>query len=171
MARFHVYAGAAEAADHPIVRHISLDDIWSALSQGLDDFREKPSHYVFLVIIYPLAGILFAVWTSGQNALPMLFPLASGFALLGPFAAIGLYEISRRREAALDSSWWHAFDVGRSPALPSIAAVGFMLLVIFVAWLLTARAIYVSIYGDELPVSLSSFLADVLTTERGGRSS
>jgi uncharacterized membrane protein len=167
MARFHVYAGAAEVADHPAVRRIGFDDIRMALREGFDDFFEKPSHYVFLCIIYPLAGILLAVWTSGQNALPMLFPLMSGFALLGPIAAIGLYEISRRREAGMDTSWRHALDVRHSPALPSIIAVGFMLLVIFVAWLLTARAIYGAIYGDELPVSLSAFLADVVTTGRG----
>jgi uncharacterized membrane protein len=167
MARFHVYAGAAEAADQPVVRRIGFDDIRMALREGFDDFFEKPSHYVFLCIIYPLAGILLAVWTSGQNALPMLFPLMSGFALLGPLAAIGLYEISRRREAGLDASWRHALDVRQSPALPSIVAVGFMLLVIFVAWLLTARAIYVSVYGDELPSSLSAFLAELVTTSRG----
>jgi uncharacterized membrane protein len=167
MARFHVYAGAAEAADQPVVRRIGFDDIRMALREGFDDFFEKPSHYVFLSIIYPLAGILLAVWTSGQNALPMLFPLMSGFALLGPLAAIGLYEVSRRREAGMDSSWRHALDVRHSPALPAILAVGFMLLVIFVAWLLTARAIYVSIYGDELPVTLSAFLAEVVTTGRG----
>lgn len=167
MARFHVIAGAVEAADQPTVRRIGFDDIRMALREGFDDFFEKPSHYVFLCIIYPLAGVVLAVWTSGQNALPMLFPLVSGFALLGPFAAIGLYEISRRREAGLDTAWRHAFDVRHSPALASIAAVGFMLFVIFIAWLLTARAIYDSIYGDVLPASLSTFLAEVLTTERG----
>jgi uncharacterized membrane protein len=167
MARFHVIAGAAETASQPTVRRIGFDDIRMALREGFDDFFEKPSHYVFLCIIYPLAGVLLAVWTSGQNALPMLFPLVSGFALLGPFAAIGLYEISRRREAGLDTSWRHAFDVRHSPALPSIAAVGFMLFVVFIAWLLTAQAIYASIYGDELPASLGSFLGEVLSTERG----
>ena len=67
--------------------------------RGIDDFMVKPSHIVFLCLIYPIVGVVLAAWTSGNNALPLLFPLVSGFALIGPFAAIGLYEISRRREA------------------------------------------------------------------------
>ena len=71
-----------------------------ALRKGVDDFMHKPSHVIFICLIYPIVGVILATWTSGANALPLLFPLMSGFALLGPFAAIGLYEISRRREAS-----------------------------------------------------------------------
>ncbi len=70
--------------------------------------------------MYPIAGIFLALATSDANLLPMIFPLMSGFALIGPIAAIGLYEISRRREAGLDTSWKHALEVRHSPALPSI---------------------------------------------------
>ena len=116
MAGFHVIAGASETLVHPTVRKIGVADLIDALHKGFDDFWEKPSHYVFLCVIYPLVGVVLAAWTSGNNALPLLFPLMSGFALLGPFAAIGLYEISRRREAGLDISWWHALEVRESPA-------------------------------------------------------
>ena len=111
-----------------------------ALSLGAVDFMQKPSHIVFLCLIYPIVGVVLAAWTGGNNALPLLFPLVSGFALIGPFAALGLYEISRRREAGLDTSWSHAFEVKDSPALPAIAAVGFMLVVIFIAWLFALKA-------------------------------
>src|SRR6476469_11216585 len=115
MAGFHVIAGSTETLVHPRVRKIGVADLLEALRNGFDDFWEKPSHYVFLCLIYPLVGVVLAAWTSGANALPLLFPLVSGFALVGPFAAIGLYEISRRREAGLDTSWKHAFEVGNSP--------------------------------------------------------
>jgi uncharacterized membrane protein len=167
MASFHVIAGASETLEHTRVRKIGISDLFDALRRGVDDFMVKPSHIVFLCMIYPLVGVVLATWTSGANALPLLFPLVSGFALIGPFAAIGLYEISRRREAGLDASWNHAFEVRNSPALPAIAAVGIMLFAIFIAWLLTAKLFYEYLFGPEPPASLSSFMAEIFATGRG----
>ena len=167
MAGFHVIAGASDTLEHISVRKISIPDLFDALKRGVDDFMVKPSHIVFLGLIYPIVGVVLAAWTSGNNALPLLFPLVSGFALIGPFAALGLYEISRRREAGLDTSWSHAFEVKDSPALPAIAAVGIMLVAIFIAWLFTAQMFYQSIFGPAAPTSLTGFISDILATERG----
>lgn len=169
MAQFHIIAGATEANVYPDVRRISVADVFAALRQGLDDFWEKPSHYVFLCLIYPVAGLVLARWTSGANLLPLLFPLMSGFALIGPFAALGLYEISRRRELGLDTSWRHALEVRHSPAIPSIVAVGVLLLALFIAWILTAQALHVNLFGPEAPMSIGSFMNQVFTTPEGMR--
>ncbi|MDQ6435239.1 DUF2189 domain-containing protein [Mesorhizobium sp. LHD-90] len=167
MASFHVIAGANEAQEHIRVRKIGVHDLVDALRRGIDDFMVKPSHLVFLCLIYPIVGVFLAAWTSGNNALPLLFPLVSGFALIGPFAAIGLYEISRRRELGMDASWRHAFDIRHSPALPAIAAVGGMLFVIFLAWLLTAQAFYQNLFGRIPPESIADFVREIYSTERG----
>ena len=167
MANFHVFAGATAIEEHTRVRRISVSDLFDALKRGVDDFMVKPSHIVFLCMIYPIMGVVLAAWTSGNNALPLLFPLVSGFALIGPFAALGLYEISRRREAGLEPSWNDAFEVRNSPALPSIAAVGVMLLAIFVTWLLTAQFFYTQIFGPTPPQSISSFFNQIFATGQG----
>lgn len=167
MADFHVMAGTDKTLSLPAVRKISTSDVIDALGRGLDDFWQKPSHYAFLCLIYPLVGVVLIYWASDANALPLLFPLASGFALLGPFAAIGLYEISRRREAGLDTSWRHALAVLKSPAIPSIIAVGAMLFAIFVTWLLVAQGLYVRLLGPEPPASISQFLESLFTTDAG----
>ncbi|MDL2398213.1 DUF2189 domain-containing protein [Rhizobium mayense] len=167
MAAFHVMAGASREFARPEVRKIGVADLVDALKLGLEDFREKPSHYAFLCLMYPIAGVFLVVWSSGADLLPLLYPLMSGFALIGPIAAIGLYEISRRREQGLDSSWHHALDVRHSPALPSIVAVGLMLLVLFVAWLIVAQRIYTVTFDGAGLTSISAFLSDVLTTPRG----
>ncbi|MCV0396620.1 MAG: DUF2189 domain-containing protein [Rhizobiaceae bacterium] len=167
MATFHVLAGANGIAEHTKLRKITVSDLFDAFKRGVDDFMVKPSHIVFLCMIYPVMGVVLATWTSGANALPLLFPLVSGFALIGPFAAIGLYEISRRREAGLDTSWRHAFEVRHSPTLPSIAAVGVMLLAIFVAWLLTAQILYQTLFGAAAPSSIWQFFNDIFGTGRG----
>jgi uncharacterized membrane protein len=108
----------------PTVRSIGPADLRDALAKGLDDFWAMPTHVVFLSLIYPIVGIALGSATLGFNVVPLLYPLATGFALIGPFAAIGLYELSRRRELGLDTSWKHAFDIVHLPSLWSIAALG-----------------------------------------------
>ena len=167
MANFHVIAGPDETPAHPEVRHIGTADLKDALAKGVDDFKEMPTHLAFIGLIYPLLGICLAALTFVDNALPLIFPLVSGFALLGPLAAVGLYELSRRRELGLDTSWEHLFDVLRSPSLPAILALGFVLMIIFAVWLAVAQGLYEWLYGPMAPDSYTQFLKDVLTTRRG----
>lgn len=167
MAVVHVYSDAEGLMPRPAVRKISTLEVLDALRLGWIDFREKPSHYVFLCLLYPVAGVVLMVWSAGANMLPVMFPLASGFALLGPIAALGMYEISRKRELGLNPSWREAFEVRKSPALFSIVAAAAMLFVLFIAWLNIAQAIYEWHFGAEIPASLSDFMSSVLTTSAG----
>ncbi|ANK91833.1 MULTISPECIES: DUF2189 domain-containing protein [Rhizobium] len=167
MAAFHVMTGANENLARPVVNRIGIADVFDALKRGLDDFSEKPSHYVFLCLMYPIAGVFLTLWTSGANLLPMVFPLMSGFVLIGPIAAIGLYEISRRREEGLDTSWTHALEVRHSPALPSIIAVGLMLFGLFVVWLVTAQTLYANLLGEVFPRTMTDFTRQVFGTAQG----
>lgn len=167
MPNFHVLAGAGDKLDMPMIRSISIADLFDALRQGADDFWEKPSHYAMLVLIYPIIGIVLTVWMNGFHTWPLLYPLVGGFALVGPFAALGLYEISRRREQGLDTNWKHAFEVFRSPAMGAIAAIGVMLFVIFTLWLTAAQALYETLFSSSTPQTLDALLAQVFS-EPGG---
>jgi uncharacterized membrane protein len=167
MAQFHVIAGADATPVHPTIRKIGVDDIKEALTRGLDDFSAMPSHAIFLCLIYPLVGIFLAALMAGYNVLPLIFPIAAGFALLGPVAALHLYELSRRREAGLDVSWGHAFDVLHSPSFPAIAALGVVLFVLFLAWIATAQTLYQSLFGVLRPESMADFAREILTTPTG----
>src|SRR6185437_11926977 len=88
----------AKGGVHPSIRRIELSDLGDALARGLDDFVAYRTDVIFLCAIYPIVGLILARLVFGYDMLPLLFPLASGFALIGPFAAVGLYEISRQRE-------------------------------------------------------------------------
>jgi uncharacterized membrane protein len=155
------------ALAEPVVLRIGPADLVYALRKGLDDFWAMPSHVVFIALIYPIAGLVLSRLIFGYDILPLLFPLAAGFALIGPFAALGLYELSRRREAGLDTSWKHAFDVFRSPSLGAILALGVLLLVIFLVWLAVANGLYVAAFGYAPAASMPDFLNTVFNTSAG----
>ncbi len=167
MAHSHILVGASTSPALPVVRHITPSDLLHALARGLDDFAAMPSHALFLCVIYPLLGIGLVAMTLGYSMLPLAFPIAAGFALIGPFAAIGLYELSRRREAGLDSSATHALDVLHSPSLGAIVALGVLLMAIFLIWLAVAETIYVANFGYAAPASVGQFVHDVLNTSAG----
>jgi len=153
----------------PAVRRITPADLFDAMRLGFDDFKAMPSHAVFLCVIYPLVGIILISATLGSSTLPLAFPLVAGFALVGPFAAIGLYELSRRREAGLDTSPLRAFDILRSPSLGAILALGLLLVAIFLVWLAVAQAIYIANFGYSSPSSIRQFVHEVFETSAGWR--
>ena len=167
MAHVHIISGADKSAPLPVVRKIGLSDLHDALTEGVRDFLAFPSHAVFLIVIYPLIGFALAAFTLNYDIFPMLFPLAAGFALIGPLAAIGLYEMSRRREQNHDVSWLSSLDVVRSPSFGGIVALGVLLAIIFVTWLAVAQAIYVANFGYAPTPAIPNFIQQVFTTPAG----
>jgi uncharacterized membrane protein len=151
----------------PVVNAIDGHDLSTALRRGVDDFLAMPTHALFIGLIYPLIGIVLATVAFGTEVLPLVFPLAAGFALIGPFAAIGLYELSRRREQGLSTDWAYAFANLTRPAAGALAGLGLVLAVVFACWLVAAQGIYWALYGTSVPESIFTFAEDVLTTPRG----
>src|SRR5256885_9480063 len=122
----------------PMVRRLTIEDLGAAIRAGIGDVAAFRTDVILIALIYPLVGLLLATWTFGNDLLPLLFPLASGFALIGPAAAIGLYEMSRRREAGRPVSWIDALGVIASPRFPAIVILGLILIGLLVAWLFAA---------------------------------
>jgi uncharacterized membrane protein len=167
MAHSHVITGAAETPVPLAIRKIGFADLKEALRRGLDDFLAMPTHAVFLCLIYPVVAVVLARLTLGYDVLSLLYPLAAGFALVGPLAAVGFYELSRQREQGRDVSWRDAFDVFRSPSIGAIAALGVLLMIVFAVWIAVAQAIYVATFGYIPAASIPDFAKRVLTTPEG----
>ena len=151
----------------PLIRQISFADIRDALRLGIDDFAANRTDIMFLCVFYPVMGLLLARIASGSNFIPLVFPLASGFALIGPLAAIGLNEMSRRRELGDGSGWLDMFGVLRSPSIWPIVSLGLLLTAIFVIWVGVADLIYQVTLGPSYPVSATAFLHDMFYTNAG----
>jgi uncharacterized membrane protein len=151
----------------PAVRRITSADLRDALVRGFSDEGAYRTDVFFLVLVYPILCLGAAYVAFGMNMIPLLFPLASGLAIVGPAAAVGLHEMSRRRELGMEVSWRNAFDVVHRPAIGGILILGVLLTALFLSWLAAAWIIYTHTMGPALPVSAGQFLSDVLYTDAG----
>ncbi len=167
MATQNLVAGVSATSIRPAIRRIHLNDLVDALREGYADFRANPTHLIFLGLVYPVMGLVFGRMASGSDSLPLLYPLIGGFALIGPLASVGLYELSRRRERSLPVSVRNAFDVFASPRILAILLLGLVFVAIFVAWLAAAQVIYDTTMPAGSATSISDMIRNVLTTAAG----
>src|ERR1700704_2504989 len=156
-----------DAAAAPVIRTIGFSDLHRALQLGWEDFKAVPSHAIVLCVIYPVLGLVLFRMVVGYSVLPLLFPLAAGFTLIGPFAAVGLYELSRRRERGEEAAAWDAVHVLRAPSFGAMLGLGALLLILFITWIAVADAIYIATFGHAPAATIPDFAARVLTTPEG----
>jgi uncharacterized membrane protein len=159
------FPGATAAA--PTINKITIADLRLSIRQGLADFAAARTDVIFLCLIYPVAGLFIGAADARGNFLPLLFPAAAGFALVGPLFATGLYEMSRQRELTGSIRWLDVFNVIRSPSILSIAALGLILIGMFLLWLALAQEIYQITLGPASPPSIGAFLTALFTTGAG----
>lgn len=149
------------------VRTISDDDLRFSLKQGWEDFRDLRGDIFFAGLIYTLIGLAAVIMTTSAPLIPFFYPVVAGVALLGPIAAVGFYELARKRENGQEVHWFNFIDVRKRPSLDDMGIVAGLLLLIFVGWLLAAGVLYAAIFGFATPTSIGGFLSEVLMTPKG----
>lgn len=162
-----VVAAPARSDERPETRILTFQDLRDALRKGWGDLAAMRSDVMFACLLYPLMGAALLALATQGSMVHLLFPVLSGFALVGPVAALGLYELSRRREAGMEVSWAAMFDVLRSPRFPRIVMLALFNGVIFMAWLLLADAIHAATLGTDRPASLGALLTAAVSTPAG----
>jgi uncharacterized membrane protein len=150
------------------VRKISNEDLRIALRQGLDDFLTFRGDIILAGLIYTVLGLAAVVMTTSMPLMPFFFPVVAGVGLLGPVAAVGFYELAKRREAGeTNLHWFNFLDVRKRPSVDEMGMVAGLLLAIFFLWLLAAGALYAVLFGWATPTSIPQFLSMVFTTGSG----
>lgn len=155
------------SADDIRLNTLTNDDLREALVRGMDDLGASRTDAIFIVLVYPVIGVVLVAMGYHMSLLPLLFPVAAGFALLGPLAAVGLYEISRRREKGEPAGWGTALSVIAAPNFGAVVLLGLYLLGIFLTWMMAAYLVYIVTLGPEPPASVAAFLTEVFTTAAG----
>src|SRR3982751_1473281 len=150
-----------------VVRQINDNDLRLSLKQGLDDFLSLRGDLFFAGLIYTVIGIAAVVMTTNGPLMPFFFPVVAGVALLGPVAAVGFYELARRREKDQEVHWFNFLDVRKRPSVDDMGIVAGLLLAIFLLWLIAAGILYVALFGWGTPTSFTGFFTTVLTTTPG----
>jgi uncharacterized membrane protein len=149
------------------VRTTTGEDLRWSLRQGWEDFGDLRGDLFFAGLIYTVIGLAAVVMTTSAPLMPFFGPVVAGVALLGPIAALGFYELARRREKGEEVHWFNFLDVRKRPSVDDMGMVAGLLLVIFVGWLIAAGVLYALIFGWATPTSIGGFLSMIFTTTRG----
>jgi len=150
----------------PVVRPIAAADIAEALGQGLRDFQAMPLMGLMFGGLYVAGGILIVLSLTAFGMVYLAYPIAAGFSLIGPFVAIGLYEMSRRREVGQLVTLGAIWSAVRSRS--ELGWMAFVTLFIFLVWMYQVRLLIALILGINASFSsIQQFITVVLTTSEG----
>lgn len=158
---------AYRTARHPQINRVDLGDLALALKRGWADFLAAPTQLFFLCLVYPAFGFVIGRAAAGNALLPLVWPLLAGFALVGPVLALGLYELSRRRDLGFPVTWRDMFGVLRSPAIGGIFLLGLSLVATFAVWIGVARWLYHAFMGPEAPLAFGGMMGELFHTRQG----
>ena len=149
------------------IRPARLEDLRYALAQGWADFRKAPLFGLFFAAIYAAGGLFLVWWAFIQGVSWMAYPLVIGFALIGPFIATGLYEVSRRLHSDQALDWRGVLLVIVEQHRRELGWMAFVMLFVFWVWMYQARTIFVVFFGSKGFATLDGFLTAVFNTETG----
>lgn len=130
------------------VRVVEEDRPWRWLAAGWRDLMRVPALSFSYGILFSATGCALIWWLFSADALYLIFPFAVGFSLVGPAAAVGLYDISRRLEAGQPASLGAIVPAVLS-RLDTLAAMGLVLMLSFLAWMEIAMLIFALFFGDK----------------------
>jgi uncharacterized membrane protein len=154
------------ARPEPVVRRIAYGDVVDALSAGLRDFQSYPAYGLFFGGVYAAGGLVILACSLWWDLVYLVYPLAAGFALIGPFVAVGLYEVSRLRERGTAPTWRGVFGAIVAQGGKEISWMAFVTLFLFIIWMYQVRLLIAVFFGlHGMPPG--SFPGVLFTTPEG----
>ncbi len=150
----------------PKVRTLGIDDISAALADGLRDFRAAPTFGLLVGGTYAVAGNVMLWLFASLDMLYLAYPMAAGFALVAPFAAVGLYEASRRLATGEDTSLRSLVGAVPPHARRELAYMALVTAFGLILWIYAAGFVYALFFGLR-PVDYTDIVTAAVSTPRG----
>ena len=151
----------------PIVRPVTFTDLRACLAEGIADFRRAPLYGLFFGAVYAIGGLMIVALVFKLEMSYLAYPLAIGFALIGPFVAVGLYEVSRRLEAGRPLDWPGVLRVIYDQRRRELSWMAFVVLFVLWIWLYQVRLLIALFLGSRASINLGRFVHAVLSTPEG----
>lgn len=147
----HVDTGLPDnhGAELPPINRLTQADLGAALAAGWADFKAAPLFGLFFAVIYAAGGLALYFWLLGAGDPFWFIPVVAGFPLLAPFAAVGLYEVSRRREAGEPLAWGPVLGALRGQGDGQLPVMGVVVLIVFGFWIILARGIFAIFFAQS----------------------
>lgn len=150
----------------PDIATVTPAVIPSVLRAGLRDFLRAPLFGLFFSAVYVVGGIVMYMVSAAGGQEWWLLPFVLGFPLLAPFAAIGLYEVSRRIEAGEPLAWPAVLGVVFAHKDRQVPSMAMVILLMFMFWVFVAHAIF-AIFMGLVPLTNISSSPEVLFSRNG----
>ena len=151
----------------PDVAALTFADIRSALMSGLSDFARAPLYGLGIGAIFAAIGAAIVLALTVWDLPWMIYPFAIGFPLIGPFAAVGLFEVSRRLEKGEPISWSIVFSAVWRQRGRELSWMAFVMLFFFWIWMYQVRLLIALFLGRMSFATLDKFFDIILTTQQG----
>lgn len=128
--------------------HLERADLRAALAAGWTDFKAMPIYGLFFAAFYMLGGLALYFGMIANGQVVWFIAIAAGFPLFAPFAALGIYEVSRRREAGLDVGWASVLTALKGRGNGQLALMAVTVLIIFGFWVIIARGMFAIFFSQ-----------------------
>jgi uncharacterized membrane protein len=159
-------AAASPKADVPVVRAVTHLDVLAALGQGMRDFRAAPQFGLFFGLVYAGGGWILLFLLNWLEVNYYVYPMATGFAMIAPFVAAGLYEVSRRLEAGQALTWRGVLTSTRTAGGKDLSWMVVVTTFAYIIWIDIAIGLYLMFYGLK-PLAFTQLVEAILTTPTG----
>lgn len=156
---------ALPPSEIPAIAPITPADLRQVLLAGLNDFRRAPLFGLFFSVFYVAGGVILVLAFRATGQSWWAIPFIVGFPILAPFAAVGIYEVSRALGSLETPRWGRvlgAVFAQRNRQIPSMAAV---ILILFMFWVFVGHAIFALFMGMTALTNITSSYGALLSTE------
>lgn len=131
----------------PLPEVVGIGAIGAALAAGWRDFCRAPGFGLFFSAFYVAGGLVLVAVATASGQEWWLIPFVVGFPLIAPFAAVGLYEVSRRIEAGEPLVWREVLGVVVAQKDRQVPSMAMVILLMFMFWVFVAHTTFALFMG------------------------